>query len=424
MPNWSASMAQTFEFYTVEPTKAWADVKRLTNIKKCTINRDSETDTKVSATFDITDTVGECYIRVYLVTTQNGVTEKHPLCTVLAQTPTSSFDGKSRSVSMDAYSPLIELKEKSPPIGFYVQKNSDIMENAYKLMKENMRGPISEPAIPSTKLSDNFIYDPSDTWLDFLTDLVSAASTNRCYKVEYSSEGHFVRTNEEIEPPESIDDKPLKDKTTSNDFVYKYTDESNIDHYCCFVEKVVHYKLDLDEMGRVLFVPDQDISSLSPVWTYTDDNSSILYPELNMDHDIYGIPNVVEVIYTDLTKENKENCYIVSRVVNDDPNSPVSTVSRGREIVQRIINPDIHGKPTQKIVDQYAEDLLSALSSIEYTVSYTHGYCPVRVGDCVRLNYTRAGLKNIKAKVISQTINCETGCSVSEKAVFTSKLWR
>jgi hypothetical protein len=60
---------------------------------------------------------------------------------------------------------------------------------------------------------------------------------------------------------------------------------------------------------------------------------------------------------------------------------------------------------------------------VQYSVSYTHGYCPVRVGDCVRLNYSKAGLINIKAKVTSQSIRCSTGCEVSETAVFTKKLW-
>ena len=66
----------------------------------------------------------------------------------------------------------------------------------------------------------------------------------------------------------------------------------------------------------------------------------------------------------------------------------------------------------------FEEKLLKELSSIEYTITYTHGYCPVHVGDCVRLNYSRAGLNNIKARVISQDIKCETGCSVTETAVF------
>ena len=137
-----------------------------------------------------------------------------------------------------------------------------------------------------------------------------------------------------------------------------------------------------------------------------------------MTHDLYGIPNVVEVAYS------SGNDRYYSRVVNDDENSPTSTIARGREILYRETNPSFVGSPTQKQVDDYAENLLSELSSLEYTVSYSHGYCPVRLGDCVRLNYTRAGLRDVKAKVISQTIKCESGCSVTEKAVFTKKLWR
>ena len=178
------------------------------------------------------------------------------------------------------------------------------------------------------------------------------------------------------------------------------------------------YKFGLDEMGRILFLPEQDTASLQPVWTYDDSNSSILYPSISMDHDLYGIPNVVEVIYSNDSKQ------FYSKVSNDDENSPTSTVNRGREIIYRVTDPGFVGIPTSNQLDEYAERLLKELSTIEYTITYTHGYCPVRLGDCVRLDYKRAGLKDIKAKVISQSIKCEPGCPVTEKAVFTTKLWR
>ena len=206
----------------------------------------------------------------------------------------------------------------------------------------------------STKLNYDFVASTDDTWLSFLTDLV-------------------------------VDMK---------------------------------YTFDLDELGRILFSPKQDMASLQPIWTYDDDNSSILYPDLSIDHDLYGIPNVVEILYT------TNNKFYYTQVVNDDSNSPISTVNRGREIIYRETKPNITGDITPLQLHKYAEELLKDLSSIEYTVSYTHGYCPVKVGDCVRLNYSRAGLVDIKAKVISQTIKCEPGCPVTEKAVFTTNLWR
>ena len=352
MADWLSSMQQTFEYYVVDPD-TWKDIRLLDNVKSCTINRDLEAETLGSATIDITESVGECYIRAYLITIQNGVKEKHPLGTFLVQTPSSSFNGKIRDVSMDAYTPLLELKENPPPIGYFVEKGTNVMDIAHRLSREHARAPVV-PTSCSTLLYDDFVAEDSDTWLTFISYLMANAK----------------------------------------------------------------YSFGLDEMGRILFSPKQDTASLQPVWTYDDGNSSILYPELSLDHDLYGIPNVVEVIYS-----NGRDSYY-ARVVNDDSNSPTSTVSRGREILHRVTDPDMIGDPTQNQIQEYAEQLLRELSSIEYTISYSHGYCPVRIGDCVRFNHERAGLIDIKAKVISQSIKCDPGCPVTEKAVFTTKLWR
>ena len=352
MPNWAASMQQTFEYYIVDPL-TWKDVKLLDNVKSCTIKRDLDSETLGSATIGISESVGERYIRAYLITIQNGIKEKHPLGTFLVQTPSSSFDGKIRDISMDAYTPLIELKEGMPPLGYSIPKNSNIMDLSYLLTREHARAPVVKASSTSTLFND-FIADMNDTWLSFLSDLLSNA---------------------------------------------KHT-------------------YDLDEMGRIVFSPKQAITSLQPVWTYDVGDESILYPELNMDHDLYGIPNVVEVIYSN------GNGHYYSRVVNDDSNSPTSTVNRGREIVHRVTDPDLIGDPTNSQIDKYAEQLLRELSSVEYSITYTHGYCPVRVGDCIRFNCSRAGLVDIKAKVVSQSIKCELGCPVTEKAVYTKNLWR
>ena len=353
MTDWRSSMQQSFEYYIVDPI-TWKDKTLLNNVKNCTIQRDSEVSTLGSATIDVTESVGECYIRVYLITIQNGLTDKHPLGTFIVQTPSSSFDGKIRSVSMDAYTPLLELKENQPPIGYFIPKGSNIMNIACSLTSEHLRAPVVKTEKDDILYFD-FISETDDNWLVFISDLLANAK----------------------------------------------------------------HIFSLDELGRVLFSPIQDTASLQPVWTYDDNNSSILYPEFDMDHDLYDIPNVVEVIHsTGMTTQ-----YAVA--INDDPNSPISTVNRGRKITHRITDPKLVGSdPTKREIDEYAIRQLSELSTIEYTISYTHGYCPVRIGDCVRLNYSRAGINGIKAKVISQTIKCEPGCPVQEKARFTMKLWR
>lgn len=356
MPNWTASMQQTFEYYVVDPG-TWKDKELIDTVKSCSISRDLEAETLGSATIDAVGSFGECYIRVYLITIQNGVKERHSLGTFLVQTPSSSSDGKTRIVSMDAYTPLMELKEKSPALGYSMLKGANIMSDAYRLTRDNLRAPVVKTSHSKT-LYDDFVADIEDTWLSFLRDLMANAK----------------------------------------------------------------YEFGLDEMGRVLFLPKQEIASLQPVWTYNDDNSSILYPDLEMDHDLFGIPNVVEVVYSNNSVFNPAIHY--ARAVNDDPNSPTSTVSRGREILYRITDPEMAGDPAGNQLQLYAEQVLRDMSAVEYTVTYTHGYCPVRLGDCVRLNYSRAGLTNVNAKVISQSIKCEPGCPVTEKAIFTKKLWR
>lgn len=422
MVDWSSSMQQTFEYYIVDP-KTWKDEKILTTVKSCTIKRDSSAETLGSASISITDSVGECYIRVYLITIQNGVREKHPLGTFLVQTPSSSFDGKIRNVSMDAYTPLLELKENQPPLGYYIPKDDNVMDVAYRLTRNHVRAPVVKTE-NLTINSFDFVADINDTWLTFISDFIA----NQIYSDEKIKQ--YIKTDIEVD----INGTEFNGiKTTTGEQVYYGTDDEGKEIYYCIVEEsksvkykvvwrykkaITKYKLDIDEIGNILFSPEQEIASLQPVWTYDDSNSSILYPELSMEHDLYGIPNVVEVIYS------QGNDHYYAKSVNDNPNSPVSTISRGREITYRVTDPDLVGNPTEDMIKEYADQLLDSLSSPEYTITYTHGYCPVRVGDCIRLNYSRAGLTNIKAKVVSQSIKCEPGTPVTEKAVFTNNLWR
>ena len=253
---------------------------------------------------------------------------------------------------MDAYTPLVELKENPPALGYSILEGQNIMEYAYKLVRENARAPVSKVDDDKT-LYSNFVANTDDTWITFISDLIANAN----------------------------------------------------------------YYLDLDEMGRILFSPKQKTESMQPVWTFNDNNSSILLPDIGIEHDLYGIPNVVEVIYSNGKK------YLSARAENNDENNPISIQNRGREIIHRVTNPDIAGTPSESQLQTYAKRLLEELSALEYTITYKHGYCPVRLGDCVRLNYEKAGLRNVKARVVSQSIECKPGCVVTEKAVFTNKLW-
>lgn len=351
MPDWTKSMQRTYEYYLVDPL-SWCDKSRITCVKSSTIERDSSEATTGHATLEVTESLNECYIRIYMVVIQNGVTEKFPLATVLAQTPGNDFDGKIASMSIEAYMPLVELKETLPPYGFTIMKNANIMENACKNIQEHMRAPLIVTESNKT-LVENFVSNTDDTWLTFNSDLIAKAD----------------------------------------------------------------FSFSTDEMGTVTFSPKRELEAMQPVVTFGDDEHSILQPSISTEYDLYGVPNVVEVIYSG------DSQFFMSRIVNDDPTSITSTVNRGREILYRDTNPNITGTVSQAILDTYAKNLLKAKSTLEYKVTFKHAYYPVRVGDCVRLNYERAGLENVKVRITSQSIPCDAACQVEETGVFTKQLW-
>lgn len=351
--DWTKSMQQTYEYYEVDPG-TWKNKRKIKEITRFNISRDKDADTLGSATIDCTGDFEEMYVRAYMKPTQDGFVYNIPLGTYLIQTPADKFDGKAKTITLDAYSPLIELKEDSPPLGYTVSKGANIMETVVRLCREHMRAPVIPPSDDASKtLFVDFIANSDDTWLTFLIDL--AANAN--------------------------------------------------------------FEFDIDELGQIMFAPIRDITSSQPVITYDDSNSSILYPDTSVERDLYDIPNVVEVIFSTDSK------YLYSKVVNDDPNSPVSTVNRGRIKLYRDTSPSISGDPTQEMLDEYATKLLRNLSTLEYKISYKHGFTPARIGDCVRINYEKAGLIDIKAQTITQSFTCETGCSVTETAIYTNKLW-
>lgn len=277
MPDWTKSMQRTYEYYLVDPL-SWCDKSRITCVKSSTIERDSSEATNGHATLEVTESLNECYVRIYMVVIQKGVTEKFPLATVLAQTPGNDFDGKIAIMSVDAYMPLVELKETLPPYGFTVMKNANIMENACKNIQEHMRAPLIITESKKT-LVENFVSNTDDTWLSFNSDLIAKAD----------------------------------------------------------------FSFSTDEMGTVTFSPKRELEAMQPVVTFGDDEHSILQPSISTEYDLYGVPNVVEVIYSG------DNQFFKSRIENNDPTSITSTVNRGREILYRDTNPNITGTVSQSM---------------------------------------------------------------------------
>lgn len=354
--DWALGMTQTYELYLVDPI-SWMDIRKIERfIPDASLTRDLSQDTRGSATINVDEDIGEAYVRLYLVATQyqhtTKVVEKIPLGTYLCMTPRTTYNRNTNTYSIEAYTPLIELTENNPPLGYTVIKNSNIANSVCNMLEDACRAPIvrttSDAIIPYSYTTED-----GESWLEYASALLNNAS------------------------------------------MY----------------------IDLTPEGRVIFQKTRAMSAMAPIWTYTTDNSSILLPEIQIETDYFDVPNVLEVTYSDA------NVCFTSVIKNEDPNSPASIQNRGREIVYRDTNPSISGTPSQEYFDQYVKDELRSLSTITCKLTYTHGYCPVTIGDCVLIDYPKAGLNKVKALVTSQVYTCQTGIQVKETATFTKKLW-
>lgn len=363
--DWTASMQQTYEYYTVDPV-TWMDINRVDSVMSSSINRDSKSETYGSSSLETTELLDECYIRTYMVAKQNGRDFKFPLGTYLYTTAADTYDGIVHRYSMTGYTPLIELTEKPVPLGYWIKGRSGVMpgrdaEEVLRkisgIIKENSRCRISISDSTRRFLINDYVAAPTENWLDIVKALITAT---------YDAQYYIV----------------------------------------------------VDPMGTVKLINNDDVEKTTAKYVFDDGNSSILLPNTSIQTEYFGIPNVVELIYNGRTGNFR------SVVKNEDPSSIVSTVRRGREVVKRVFMTNTVNKETQEAIDARARELLENASTIEKTIAYSHGYCDVSVGDCVILNYKAANLTNIRAKVIAQSISCVPGCTVDETAVYTEKLWR
>lgn len=171
MPDWTRGYQETFEFWKVDPY-TMADVSPLRSVTACDITRDAETDKIESARISLDEDISEeAYIRCYLSVTQDGTTERVCLGTWLAQSPTAEYDGKTITRTVECLSPLQELSDDMPPVGYSV-KDVKALAAAYDLASSHVRGNVVQPR-DGALVTEAFVADDGDTWLSFVADLAA-----------------------------------------------------------------------------------------------------------------------------------------------------------------------------------------------------------------------------------------------------------
>lgn len=106
-----------------------------------------------------------------------------------------------------------------------------------------------------------------------------------------------------------------------------------------------------DEYGVAICHPHIDVVDREIDFQYFADEQSIILDGVTYTSDKFDIPNKW-VRYT----ENPEAPYLISTFVNDSPDSPFSTVNRGRTIVDTAIVDDIS---SQSVLDAYVARVAS-----------------------------------------------------------------
>lgn len=170
--DWSRTAQLTWRYCLVD-TETWDDGDVLDGVTSCSVSWDSSTETLLSGSLEVDENFpsGECYVRVWCDATQDGRTERFAVATMLCQASSDSSEGTKRTFSVEAHSPLLELNDDRPPVGWAA---SGQVDDAIALICTHMRAPLRD--YESTKnLPNPVVAGEDDTWLTMLWAILDSA---------------------------------------------------------------------------------------------------------------------------------------------------------------------------------------------------------------------------------------------------------
>lgn len=160
------------------------------------------------------------------------------------------------------------------------------------------------------------------------------------------------------------------------------------------------WRMIIDGEGNIHIKP----YSKDPVSMFDSIQNDMLEPSLNVEYDWYNCPNVYRAVLDD--------SYAIAR--DDDPDSPLSTVTRGREVWVEDSSVNLSDNQT---LAEYAREALKVAQRVSTSVSYERRFDPgVYVSDVVRLNYPEQGITGLYL-VTSQSITLGYSAKTSEEVV-------
>lgn len=167
--NWNKGFSALYELKKVDPV-SWMDAGSFDFISG-TVTRNDE-GLMQSADLDMTEDPGECWVRVYLKTNQEGGGARVALFTGLTSTPSRDLDGTRVSYPVEVYSVLKPVSDVLVPKGYYAPAGADGAQLVKELLSVGA-APV-EVEEDSPTLVDAIVAEDKDSRLDVAWMILNA----------------------------------------------------------------------------------------------------------------------------------------------------------------------------------------------------------------------------------------------------------
>lgn len=325
-------------------------------VKGGTITRNDDTTIKESAEATLIEDYdfGSDLLRIYItVTLADGTVLENALGTFLPVVPSAVVAGKYKKRELKLYGRLQELVDDSFATGYTVSKGTNAVQAAVKIIQD---------------AGLEVVADDSDY----------CVSTARHYGIK-----------SEQSNSDTADTKlgAINDLMDLAGFRSAYT----------------------DTMGRVILEKYNKPADIAPSWNFIEGPDSHFEKSATETYDYTEAANHVVVRYTD----SSTGAMVIGEAWDKDPNSELSTVSRGRTITKAYDYNDLPSGSTaaarQTYANNRAQTLLNTAQAIVYKVNITAAYTPTRIMQTVNFDYPSASISG-KFQMRTQKLSLTGGC--------------
>lgn len=165
------------------------------------------------------------------------------------------------------------------------------------------------------------------------------------------------------------------------------------------IAKAINWQIKVNGDGSVRICP----KPLTISGTFNNIDNDIIELQVTDNQDTFSIPNVLRVTLNGSAATARD----------DDPNSPYSTINRGREIWQT----EQASLAAGESLGEYAFRRLAELQRPSRSLSYTRRFHPeIGVNDLVSIIYPKQDIGDV-FRITSQTVTLSHGAKVQEEVI-------